>query len=70
MELIKRDALNSEIWEAYKISDKTFKYKYDDTDPVRYIRDGGDDMYDNGNIVSTKILLVWLEFLTHFFCVK
>jgi len=55
LELIKRDALNSDIWEAYKISDKTFKYKYDDTDPVRYIRDGGDDMYDNGNIVSFSV---------------
>ena len=62
MELIKRDALNSDIWEAYKISDEAYKYKYDDTDHISdiYILDGGNDMYDNGNIVSTKILLVWL----------
>ena len=60
LELIKRDALNSDIWEMYG-SDRyfaSFKYKYDSTSTNNYIEDGGQDMYDGGNKVSTKILLV------------
>ena len=60
MEVISRDVSSSDIWEMYQ-NDRyleSYNYKYDmnNTDKHNYIDDGGRDMYDTGNKVSTTNL--------------
>ena len=57
MEAISRDVLSSDIWEMYQNDQylKSYNYNYDG-DGNNQIHDGGQDMYDDGNRVSTTSL--------------
>jgi len=57
LEAINRDVLNSDIWEKYNSTPyfDSYKYIYDVTNNSYYIKDGGRDMYDNGNKVSFSV---------------
>ena len=50
--IISRDASSSDIWEMYESELESFEYEYDFPDANNQIRDGGHDMYDNGNKVN------------------
>merc|ERR1712168_759900 len=54
LESIIQNVLNSNIWEMYKNEDYLKEYNYD-LSTRKGIRDGGSDMYDNGNIVSFSV---------------
>ena len=56
---IRRKVLDSNIWNIYKNENifQSFEYNYDSSSR-REIKDGGQDMYDNGNIVSKIIFVI------------
>ena len=62
LEAIRRDVISSDIWEKYTntLNFESYKYRYDATRNNYSIADGGRDMYDRGNRVSTKQLHVFL----------
>ena len=56
---IRRKVLDSSIWNIYKNENifQSFEYNYDSSSR-REIKDGGQDMYDNGNIVSNFFFVI------------